>query len=146
MGTSKSQQAILTEDGELRPVDAEPNGEVSSPEAHAVFCCNCGTANQASSRFCRACGQSLDEQAINPASLDEYAPPQWKDKRSADRAAHTEHMTPQEIAVMIEVMTLIVFGALAAVGIATQQTWIALVLAVVWLVVKVFQRVMPGNR
>jgi membrane protease subunit (stomatin/prohibitin family) len=49
------QHTVLTEDGELQQADDE---QVSSPETRlsAVFCTNCGTANPASSRFCRSCG------------------------------------------------------------------------------------------
>ncbi len=151
VGQSKSQRTILSEDGELRTVDVEGNistdSETTSPDtrASAIFCCNCGTANKASSRFCHKCGQSLEEQMINPASLDEYAPPEWKNKRSGNRAGQGEHLTPQEIAVMIEVMTLLVMGVLCAVSIATQQTWIALVIFLGWIAVKLLQRRRPSN-
>jgi hypothetical protein len=140
VATSKSQNIILSEDGELRTSDADT--EASSPDAHlpAVFCTHCGTANQANSRFCRTCGQSLDEQEVSPASLDNYAPPEWKNKRSANRAVEAGHLTPQETAVMIEVMTLLVLGVLAAIAIATQQTWIALILLLIWVGTKVIRR------
>src|SRR5512136_1791920 len=110
MGTSKSQSVILSEDGELRPIENEADGEGASPDARssAVFCTNCGIANRASSRFCRNCGQSLDEQVIDSASLDGYTPPEWKNKRSASGAAETGHLTPQETAVMVEVFTMLV--------------------------------------
>jgi hypothetical protein len=149
MGTSKPQNVILSEDGELRTSDADvdTDGEVASSDARSsvVFCTHCGTANQDNSRFCRSCGQSLDEQAVSPASLSDYAAPGWKSKRSANRAAEAGHLTPQETAVMIEVMTLLVLGVLAAISIATQQTWIALVLLLIWVGTKLIRRGMPDG-
>src|SRR4030042_892444 len=123
------QRAILGEDGELHDLDDAPESRLAP-----IYCIHCGTANRADGRFCRTCGQSLDEQVVNPASLDDYAPPEWKNKRSVGRAAQTTHLTPQEIAVMIELFTLLVMGALAAVSIATGQAWIALVVFVLLLV------------
>jgi hypothetical protein len=132
MGTSKSQRTILTEDGELRHVDTETDDQAATPEARlsAVFCTNCGTANHASSHFCRTCGQSLDEQVVNPASLDDYAPPAWKNKRSADQASAAAGK------VIVQVATLIVMGILFIVSIALEQLWIALVVLGVggWLI------------
>jgi ribosomal protein L40E len=134
------QRAILSEDGELRDLD-----EASESHLAPVYCIRCGTANRADGRFCRTCGQSLDEQAVNPASLDDYAPPEWKPKRSDRRAAQSAHLTPQEIAVMIEVFSLLVMGALAAVSIATGQAWIALVVLFVWFVVQMTRRGVMGG-
>ncbi len=142
MSTSKPRSVILSEDGELRPTDADTDGETAAPDAHsgAVFCTECGTANRASSRFCRTCGQSLDEQAVNPASLGDYAAPEWKNKRAASSAPQGEHLTQQEMAVMVEVLTLIVLGVLAGISIASQQTWIAIILLLIWLVSKISRR------
>src|SRR5215468_4320272 len=97
MGTAKSQRTILTDDGELRAADDVTGGESASPEQRpAVFCTNCGTANQATSKFCRTCGQSLAEQALNPTSLDQDAPPALKKKRFADLIGMTGQRTLEE--------------------------------------------------
>ncbi len=147
VGASKSQNIILSEDGELRSIDAETEGESTSPDGHlsTVFCTNCGTANRTNSRFCRSCGQSLDEQAVDPASLDDYTPLARKSKRSADLATQAGHLTPQESAVMVEIFTLLILGVLGAISIATQQTWIAVVLLFIWLASKVARRGSSGG-
>jgi type IV secretory pathway TrbD component len=139
MSDSKLQpkRAILGEDGELH--DLIDDAAETSPAP--IYCIRCGTANRADGRFCRTCGQSLDEQAVNPASLDDYAPPEWKTKRSERSVTQTAQLTPQDRALMIEVFTLLVMGVLAAVSIATGQTWLALVILFVWFVAQMTRRV-----
>ncbi len=142
MGTSRSQRAILSEDGELRPVDAETEVETSLPDAHpsAVFCCNCGTANRASSQYCRTCGQSLDEQALDPASLDQYAPPESKHKRFADLVAQAAQRTPENKASDREGAVLFFLAVLAAVSIAAHEIWLALLILLIFTVIVVARR------
>jgi hypothetical protein len=144
MSDSKLQpkRAILGEDGELH--DIVDDAAESSPAP--IYCIRCGTANRADGRFCRTCGQSLDEQAVNPASLDDYAPLEWKTKRSERRVAHVAQMSPQDRALMIEMFSLLVMGALAAVSIATGQAWIALVVLFVWFVVEMTRRGARGGQ
>jgi hypothetical protein len=143
MGTSKPQRTILTEDGELRHIDTETDDQAITPEARlsAVFCTNCGTANQASSRFCRTCGQSLDEQALNPASLDDYAPPEQKNKRSAGRTAQARQSWSAQDSVLwgkvtVEVFTMILVGAVLIVSIIANQGMITLAILIGWLLVE----------
>jgi hypothetical protein len=142
MGTLKSQRTILSEDGELRPADAETEGETTSPDAHpsAVFCCNCGTANQAKSQFCRTCGQSLDEQMLNPASLDQYAPPASKNKRFMDLIGQAGQRTPEDKAAAREGSVLFFLAILAAVSIAAHEIWLALLILLIFAVIVVFRR------
>ncbi len=132
----QSQRAILGEDGELHD-----NDDAAESSLAPIYCIRCGTANRADGRFCRTCGQSLDEQTVNPASLDDYSPPEWKSKRSERRVTQTAQLTPQDRALMIEVFTLLIMGVLAAVSIATGQTWLALVILFVWFVVQMARRV-----
>jgi ribosomal protein L32 len=152
MGTSKSQRTVLTEDGELRHIDTETDDQPATPEARlsAVFCTNCGTANQASSRFCRTCGQSLDEQVVNPASLDEYAPPERKNKRLAGRAAQAEHAGADQDEVMwgkvtVEVFTLLVVGAVLIVSIIANQGLLVLAVLIGWLLVELARHGVLGG-
>jgi hypothetical protein len=142
MGTFKSQRTILSEDGELLPVDAESESETASPDAvpSAVFCCNCGTANQARSQFCRMCGQSLDEQMLNPASLDQYAPPQSKNKRFVDLIAQAGQRTPDDKAATREGSVLFFLAILAAVSIAAHEIWLALLILLIFTVIVVSRR------
>ncbi len=79
MSASKSQskQSILSEDGELL------HGiETPEPQGKAVFCTNCGSANRDSSRFCRTCGESLEEQIADVDSMYRNVVPGNKEKRS----------------------------------------------------------------
>ncbi len=144
MSTLKSQHAILSEDGELRVVDGEGESETISPDAaapSAVFCCNCGTANQARSQFCRNCGQSLDEQALNPASLDQYAPPASKSKRFADLIAQAGQRMPEDKAARErEGAVLFFLAVLAGISIAAHEILLALLILLVFTVIVVSRR------
>ena len=152
MGMSKSQRTILAEDGELRQVDAEADDQAATPEARlsAVFCTHCGTANRANSQFCRTCGQSLDEQVVNPASLDEYAPPEQKNKRLAGRIAQAEHAgTDQDEAmwgrVTVEVVTLLLVGAVLIASIIANQGMIVLAVLIGWILVEMARHGVLGG-
>ncbi len=148
MGTPRSQRTVLSDDGELHPVDAETDDETAAPDPHpaAVFCCNCGTANQATSRFCRSCGQSLDEQALNPASLDQYAPPALKGKRFTDLIAQAGQRTPEDKAASREGSILFFLALLAAVSIAAHEIWLALIILFIFTVIVIARRWVPGSR
>jgi hypothetical protein len=138
--SQQAQRAILGEDGELHDIDGAAESSLAP-----IYCIRCGTANRGDGRFCRTCGQSLDEQAVNPASMDDYTPSEWKTKRSERRVTQTAQLTPQDRALMIEVFTLLIMGVLAAVSIATGQTWLALVILFAWFVVQMARRVRGGQ-
>ncbi len=124
------QRTILGEDGELRDADADES------QLTPVYCIQCGTANRAEGRFCRKCGQPLDEQAVNPASLDDYTPPEWKNKRSAQRAVSAKPArSPTAMTfgmVVIEVITLIVMGALTYAFASMNLAGLALGVLLAW--------------
>ncbi len=146
MAMSKSQRSMLTEDGELRPVDPETGEETASPEAQpkAVFCCNCGTANKAQSQYCRNCGQSLEEQLLNPAELDQYAPPEMKNKRFLDLIAQAGQHSQEDKASQREGAVLFFLAVLTAVSIAAHEILLALAILVVFFAIIILRRwVMP---
>ncbi len=149
MSTSKSRHTVLTEDGELREIEETP---ATSSQA-AVFCTNCGTANHASSRFCRSCGQSLEEQFVNPASLDSYAPPQQKGKRLAmpePRSMQASSPSASATAgkVIVEVMTMIIMGSLGlAAALTHADGFVIIAILVAWLLIEAVRHgVMGGHR
>ncbi len=148
MNMSKSPRTALTEDGELREIDETPASDSQS----AVFCTNCGTANHASSRFCRSCGQSLDEQFVNPASLDSYTPPQQKGKRLAlpeSRLAQDSSPSASATAgkVIVEVLTMIIMGSIALAAVITGSGLVAVAILVAWLLIEMVRHgVMGGHR
>ncbi len=148
MGTSRSQRAMLTEDGELRTVAAESDGDASTTETQrsAVFCTNCGTANKATSKFCRTCGQSLDEQALNPASLDQYAPPALKNKRFADLIALAGQRTSEDKASEREGAILFFLAVLAGISIAAHEIRLALVILLVFAAIVIYRRWVSSGR
>jgi hypothetical protein len=128
------QRTILGEDGELRDTsDAES-------QLAPVYCIQCGTANRAEGRFCRKCGQSLDEQTVNPASLDDYTPPESKNKRSAQRAA-AEAKSPRTAVPMtfgmfvLEVITMVVMGALTYAFASMNLAGLALAVLLAWFMI-----------
>jgi hypothetical protein len=125
------QRAILGEDGELRDAAA-----ASESQRAPIYCIQCGTANRAEGRFCRNCGQSLDEQAFNPASLDDYLPPEQKNKRLVEHAASVKpsHSAPSMTfgMVVIEIVTMIVMGALTYVFASMNLAGVALGVLMAW--------------
>jgi hypothetical protein len=139
---SQRQHTVLTEDGELQQADDE---QVSSPETSlsAVFCTNCGTANPASSRFCRSCGQSLDEQVINPASLESYAPPRQKGKRDAPaQQPAPQPQTPLQVAASLlgEIVSLLVMGVLTVWAVNAGQGILAVFILLAWFFMEMARR------
>jgi ribosomal protein L40E len=143
MNAPKPQQhTLLTEDGELQPADGD---QAAMPEARlsAVFCTNCGTANPASSRFCRSCGQSLDEQVINPASLETYAPPQQKGKRDASaRQRSPQPQTPLQVigSLIGEIVSLLIMGGLVVWAVNAGQGVLAVFIFVGWFFMEMSRR------
>ena len=126
------QRTILGEDGELRDADAES-------QLTPIYCIQCGTANRAEGRFCRKCGQSLDEQVVNPASLDDYTPPESKNKRSAQRAVSAQ--SPRSAPpltfgmVILEIVTMVVMGALTYAFASMNLAGVALAVLIAWFMI-----------
>src|SRR5258708_2692880 len=58
---ARHHKAIIGEDGEL--LEASPTPDHS---AAPIYCTQCAAGNRAESRFCRTCGQLLDEQTLAP--------------------------------------------------------------------------------
>ncbi len=136
------QRTILSEDGELQQVDDE---QVSAPETRlaAVFCTNCGTANPATSRFCRSCGQALDEQVINPASLESYMPPRQKGKRDAPaQQPAPQPKTPLPVlgALVGEIVSLLIMGVLTVWAVNAGQGVLAVFILVAWFFMEMARR------
>jgi hypothetical protein len=125
------QRTILTEDGELRDAADAPELESST-----IYCTRCGAANRADSRFCRKCGQSLDEQAVNPASLDDYQPPEQKNKRSVGRALSAQALrsaSPMSFGLFaLEIITMIVVVALTIYFASINLAGVALGVLIAW--------------
>ncbi len=129
------QKMVLSDDGELRHL----TDEAASP---AVFCIHCGTANRGEGHLCRSCGQSLDEQAINPASLDSYRPPQYKNKRAAQTVRAEKTETRREAVpmtagmVIVELFTLLVMSGLMLAALAMGQGFIGVCILIAWFLVE----------
>ncbi len=102
MSATKPQpRTILTADGELQAIDADPEA-VLAAQSEAVYCCiHCGTANPASGSYCRTCGHSLDEQMIDADPLGDHSAPKklkraerQKQKRDAPLMQTTSEGNP----------------------------------------------------
>jgi hypothetical protein len=137
MSASKSQrqqQTILTEDGELR--ESIPSAE---PQAEPLFCTNCGTANKPSSRFCRKCGQSLDDQVADLDSAYHNIAPENKGKRSQSRVMQS---TPQagvqmNLWMMIfQLMMMLVMGALTLFTAQEGLAGVSIIVLFMWFMVE----------
>ena len=142
MSAQKPQpRTILTEDGELQQMDDMPE---STPDTQlsAVYCTNCGTANPETSHFCRSCGQSLEEQVINPARLDRYAPPMQKGKRDAAALGNSPQgqtvQTPAQIAAMVilDIVSLLIMGGLVVWTVSAGQGIVAVFMIIAWLIIE----------
>ncbi len=67
MTASKPQRrAVLGEDGEIQDLESL----LSTPEVRLepIYCTRCGTANAPDSHYCRTCGTSLEDQALDAAA------------------------------------------------------------------------------
>lgn len=134
MNAPKSKpRTILTGDGELQDIDAE-QVEIPAVRPSPVFCNHCGTANQANSRFCRTCGQSLDEQIMDDASDGNYSSPQ---KRKRD-TLHVESIALAQTAAQVigmivsDIIALLILGGLAIWTLNMGQGGITALLIIVW--------------
>jgi zinc-ribbon domain len=122
------QRMILTEDGELR----EPDPALAS-EAQPIYCTNCGTANRVNSRFCRSCGESLDEQVLDQAMLQDARTPGRKSKRSKQVAPRQQPIQASASSFAIEAITLFfVTGMVVGTAAITNSALLPIVILIVW--------------
>ena len=134
MNAPKSKpRTILTGDGELQETDSD---QAAIPAVHTspVFCNHCGTANQASSSFCRGCGQSLDAQVIDEANVGNYSSPL---KRKRDDLSMQYVPQPQSTvqvigAVISDIATLLILGGLAVWTLNLGQGGVTALLIIIW--------------
>jgi zinc ribbon protein len=126
------QRMILTEDGELR----EPDESVGS-EAQPIFCTNCGTANRVNSRFCRSCGESLDEQALDPDAVQDVHGPGRKSKHSMVRVAQPQPVQQSASSVAASaIMMIFVAGMVISTAAITNSALLPIVILITWAVVE----------
>lgn len=126
----KQQRTVLTADGELQTLDAEPITQQAS-----IFCTQCGTANKATSRFCRTCGQSLEDQVEDEPV---YQMPGRKQKRSDMRlpAPQPHHPTLTASEAAMEVVTLMIVAALVLAAVLADAAWVTIPVLIAWMVVE----------
>jgi zinc-ribbon domain len=136
MSASKPQRerTILTEDGELR--EADPSATPESRLA-AVYCTNCGTSNRANSRFCRNCGESLDEQVLDSDQVADMRGPGRKSKRSMESRQRAQLVQRGSSSLAVEALTLIfVTGMVISTAAITGSAFLPIVILIVWAVVE----------
>jgi hypothetical protein len=136
MSASKSQrqQTILTEDGELVQADSA----AADSQTEALFCTTCGTANKASSRFCRKCGQSLDDQA---ADLDAYhnIAPEFKGKRSAQRQMQVHQQPGMQMNLWMLIFQIVLLFMVAMLTFITSRDGLAgvsIIVLFIWFLIE----------
>jgi hypothetical protein len=123
------QRMILTEDGELQEAD-----QSALPQSEPVFCTNCGTANRASSRFCRKCGESLDEQALDLDMVQDLRGPGRKSKRERRARAQSAQSSSS---LAVEAITLVfVAGMVISTAAITNSVLLPIVILVAWFMVE----------
>jgi len=126
----KHQRMALTADGELQAVDPEP-----TPQQVSIFCTQCGTVNRATSRFCRTCGQSLDDQIEDEPV---YAAPGRKLKHSDVRlpTPQPRHQSLTASEAAMEVVTLLIVAGMVLASVVAQAAWVAIPILIAWMVVE----------
>ncbi len=133
MSASKPQRQILTEDGELREADSSitPESRLS-----AVYCTNCGTSNRASSRFCRTCGESLDEQMPSDDAIRDVRGIGRKSKRSMERALQVQPAQSASSMAAEVVILFFVTGMVIASAAITNSVLLPIVILIAWVLVE----------
>ena len=125
------ERMILTEDGELQEAD-----QSAMPESEPVFCTNCGTANRASSRFCRKCGESLDEQVLEADMVQDVRGSGRKSKRSVERRTRPQPAQSSS-SLAVEAITLVfVAGMVIATAAITDSVFLPIVILFAWMMVE----------
>ncbi len=127
----KQQRTVLTADGELQPMDAAE----AEPRLDSIYCTQCGTANHVHSRFCRTCGQSLEDQIEDEPT---YGVPGRKLKRSElSRLAMQPRPASDPSSAALEILTLLIVGAMViATWAISANVIIVLGILVAWMVVE----------
>jgi hypothetical protein len=128
----KHQRMALTADGELQAVDPEP---VTQTQQASIFCTQCGTVNWATSRYCRTCGQSLDDQIEDEPV---YAVPGRKLKRSDVRLPTPQpgHQSLTASEAAMEVVTLLIVAALVLAAVLANAAWVTIPILIAWMFVE----------
>lgn len=124
-------EAILGEDGELREAVLTPDHSTAP-----TYCTECGTINRAESRYCRNCGQSLDEQFL-PVRKSKLL----LEKRRNPSVYRPENQLATVGRVAVEIVTMVMMtGIILALALTHQGSSIPVVLGVWFLVVLLRRR------
>src|SRR5258708_5929213 len=126
-------RTILTGDGELQEIDGDSPAMLGT-QPSAIFCTNCGTANQAHSSFCRSCGQSLDEQMIDAANLEIHTSRQ-KRKRDGlltENVSQTQSLAQVAGLLISDIVSMLFMGGLAIWTLTLGQGGITALIIIVW--------------
>ena len=126
----KSNQAILTDDGELRDVPG------SQADSAIMYCTQCGTASHADARFCRTCGHSLDDQAAQVV----YTPPEQKLKRADLRVVERRSAPMTFFALVFNLIKLgIILGTVSTLYLKTSNVVMPIIILIAWVIVEAAQ-------
>ena len=131
---ARNHEAIIGEDGEL--LDAAPAPDHS---ATPIYCTQCGAGNRAENRFCRTCGQSLDEQILAP---ENQFVPRRKSKLLLENRRYSgpENQLATLGWVAVEIVTMVMMtGIIIALAVTRQGGSIPVVLGV-WFLVALLRR------
>ena len=134
---ARHHEAIIGEDGEL--LEAAPTSDHS---AAPIYCTQCGAGNRAESRFCRTCGQSLDEQILAPEN--QYLPARKSKLLIENRQDSSGYRPENQLAtvgwVAVEIVTMVMMtGIIIALAVTRQGSSIPVVLGV-WFLVALLRR------
>lgn len=136
------QRSVLTEDGELQEAVNLEVSEQPGAQTAPIYCIHCGSANRAEGRFCRKCGQPLDDQAVDPAMVPDYIP-SVGEKSKRLRKEHAEQPAPTPFAALmspqmalVQVFTLIFVGVTVLFSLMAQAPFIAVVILLAWFLVE----------
>src|SRR5260221_13809459 len=131
---ARHHEAIIGEGGEL--LEAAPTPDHS---AAPLYCTQCGAGNRAESRFCRTCGQSLDEQIL---ATENQILPGRKSKLLLENRRYSgpENQLTTVGWVAVEIVTMVMMtGIIIALAVTHQGSSIPVVLGV-WFLVALLRR------
>jgi hypothetical protein len=131
-------RTVLTDDGELREISDLPEAQTAT-----AYCINCGAANRMSARFCRSCGESLDEQIPNDTHA--YGLPGQKPKRTLQYVPQPAPARLTFWSVALELITLL-FVAIMVGTTAHTGSAIPVVIVIAWVIVEVARHAGGGRR
>lgn len=139
--SKSSSKRLIDSDGELSDSAASAL-PLQTRQGDLKYCIHCGSANRAEGRYCRTCGQSLEDQEVAPedqfplrgGKAGQKTKGEKGDQSSAKgEKGHRPPLEPHEAAV--EVIIALVVLATVLLVVSSPAPWVAIGVLFAWLMV-----------